>query len=186
MQINKNKCGVKTQEYFNINLHKPSPWKCLCMCRLPAAPLPVSEQAAEPRLSMPPQPHQARRAPGGDGGAELPPSLPGPISFPLQCRSEGAAGVLLTALGHSGARARHCSAPAGTGEGSEPRGCQQPLGAGTAPAVCVTHHPLHALRAPAPCAITLGGAEMAWVLPAGGRRLSKRQSSGLLLLAVAF
>lgn len=37
MQINKNKCEVKTREYFNINLHKPLPWKCLCTCWLLAA-----------------------------------------------------------------------------------------------------------------------------------------------------
>lgn len=29
LQINKYNCGAKMQEYFNINLHKLTPWKCL-------------------------------------------------------------------------------------------------------------------------------------------------------------
>lgn len=35
------------REYFNINLHKPLPWKCLCICGLLAA-----IEGAEPRPGM--------------------------------------------------------------------------------------------------------------------------------------
>lgn len=114
-----------------------------------------------------------------------PPASPAPSPSPCNAAERGLRGCCSqpwVTAGPGPGTAQHLQAQ---GRDRSPVGASSPWGQARHP-LCVTHHPLHALRAPAPCAITLGGAEMAWVLPAGGRRLSKRQSSGLLLLAVTF
>lgn len=79
LQINKNKRGVKTQEYFTINLHKSS-----AVLNVPAAPepLPGSEQV----LGMVGDAPQVPPDQGGDGNGG---SLPNPISAPKEALQVG-------------------------------------------------------------------------------------------------